>query len=154
MVRNSTFSFNEIRHFNLSKSSDALLVYSKVLDLMLPNFNENVALLLHYNQALLDILDDWEDIDNDIQEDMPNIFVMASISYIPYHKIKEFDIEKIRQVVLSRTNSSEGPVGRLVREIHESSLGVTVPQSFNFLKSLSARYTETLKQTIFVTNFQ
>ena len=77
MLENYTFSYTEIRHFNLSKSSDALLVYAKVLDAKLPSFNENVALVLHYNQALLDIQDDWEDIEDDVQEDMPNIFVMV-----------------------------------------------------------------------------
>lgn len=61
MLKNCTFSYIEIRHFNLSKSSDASLVYAKVLDAKLPSFNENVALILHYNQALLDIQDDWED---------------------------------------------------------------------------------------------
>ena len=77
ILKNYTFSYTEIRHFNLSKSSDASLVYARVLDAKLPSFNENVALVLHYNQALLDILDDWEDIEDDVQEDMPNIFVMA-----------------------------------------------------------------------------
>jgi hypothetical protein len=70
ILNNRTFSYTELRHFNLSKSSDASLVYSKVLDAKLPSFNENVALVLHYNQALLDILDDWEDIEDDVQEDI------------------------------------------------------------------------------------
>ena len=51
ILKNYTFSYAEIRHFNQSKSSDASLVYAKVLDAMLPTFNENVALVLHYNQA-------------------------------------------------------------------------------------------------------
>jgi hypothetical protein len=153
IVNNSTFSYNEIRHFNLSKSSDALLVYSKVLDAMLPTFNENVSMVLHYNQALLDIQDDWEDIENDIRGDMPNIFVMAAVNYVPYHKIKDSSPEMIRKVVLSRINSSGGPIGKLVREIHDLSKGVPVPNSFGFLKSLSSRYVETLRRTIFTTNF-
>ena len=77
ILKNYTFSYAEIRHFNLSKSSDASLVYAKVLDAKLPSFNENVTLVLHNNQALLDIQDDWEDIEDDVQEDMPNIFIMA-----------------------------------------------------------------------------
>ena len=77
ILGNYAFSYAEIRHFNLSKSSDASIVYAKVLDAKLPSFNENVALVLHYNQALLDIHDDWEDIADDVQEDMPNIFVMV-----------------------------------------------------------------------------
>jgi hypothetical protein len=153
IINNSTFSYSEIRHFNLSKSSDASLVYSRVLDAMLPTFNENVAMVLHYNQALLDIQDDWEDIENDIREDMPNIFVMAAVNYVPYHKIKDSSPEMIRKVVLSRINSSGGPIGKLAREIHDLSEGVPVPNSFGFLKSLSSRYAETLRRTIFTTNF-
>jgi hypothetical protein len=153
IINNSTFSYNEIRHFNLSKSSDASLVYSRVLDAMLPTFNENVAMVLHYNQALLDIQDDWEDIEDDIRRDMPNIFVMAAANYVPYHKIKDSSPEMIRKVVLSRINSSGGPIGKLVCEILDLSKGVPVPNSFGFLKSLSSRYAETLRRTIFTTNF-
>ena len=72
-----TFSYKEIKHFNLSKSSDASIVYARVLDAKLPSFSENVSLVLHYNQAFLDIQDDWEDIEDDVKEDMPNVFVMA-----------------------------------------------------------------------------
>lgn len=150
---NSTFSYNEIRHFNLSKSSDASLVYSRVLDSMLPTFNENVSMVLHYKQALLDIQDDWEDIENDIRGDMPNIFVMAAVNYVPYHRIKDSSPEMIRKVVLSSINSSGGPISKLVQEIHDLSKGVPVPNSFSFLKSLSSRYAETLKRTIFTSNF-
>jgi hypothetical protein len=153
IIDNSTFLYNEIRHFNLSKSSDASLVYSKVLDAMLPTFNENVAMVLHYNQALLDILDDWEDIENDIRGNMPNIFIMAAVNYVPYHKIKDSSPEMIRKVVLSRINNSGGPIGKLVREIQDLSNGIPVPNSFSFLKSLSSRYAETLRRTIFTTNF-
>ena len=153
ITNNSNFSYNEIRHFNLSKSSDASLVYSRVLDAMLPTFNENVAMVLHYNQALLDIQDDWEDIENDIRGDMPNIFVMAAVNYVPYHRIKDSTPEMIRKVVLSSISSSGGPIGKLVQEIHDLSKGVPVPNSFSFLKSLSSRYAETLRRTIFTTNF-
>lgn len=153
MINNFAFSFNEIRHFNLSKASDALLVYSKVMGAMLPNFNENVGLVLHYNQALLDILDDWEDIENDIQGDMPNIFVMDAVNYIPYYKIKKSRHEMIRQIVLNKTiHSPKGPVGRLICELHDSSKGVSVPNSFDFLKMLSGRYADTLRRIIFTTN--
>jgi hypothetical protein len=148
IINNSTFSYNEIRHFNLSKSSDASLVYSRVLDAMLPTFN-----VLHYNQALLDIQDDWEDIEYDVRGNMPNIFVMAAVNYVPYYKIKDSDPEMIRKVVLSRINSSGGPICRLVREIHDLSKDVRVPNNFDFLKSLTSRYAETLRRTLFTTDF-
>jgi hypothetical protein len=148
ILENYTFSYTELRHFNLSKSSDAPLVYAKVLDAKLPSFNENVALVLHYNQALLDIQDDWEDIEDDVQEDMPNIFVMAAVDTIPYNRIKKSRQDIIREVVLTATNSSEGPVSRLVNELHASSKSLTRPQNFSFLTSLSDRYADTLRRKI------
>ena len=146
ILKNYSFSYTEIRHFNLSKSSDASLVYAKVLDAKLPSFNENVALVLHYNQALLDIQDDWEDIEDDVQEDLPNIFVMAAVENIPYNRIKKSKRDIIRNVVLSRTNSSQGPVSRLVNELQASSKSVSIPGEFAFLKFLSDRYADTLRR--------
>ena len=148
ILKNYTFSYVEIRHFNLSKSSDASLVYAKVLDAMLPSFNENVALVLHYNQALLDIQDDWEDIEDDVQEDMPNIFVMTAVNSIPYNRIKKTRHDVIRKIILSRTHSSGGPVSRLVNELQASSRSVSIPDNFAFLKSLSDRYADTLREKI------
>jgi hypothetical protein len=153
ILRNYTFSYAEIRHFNLSKSSDASLVYSKVLDAKLPSFNENVALVLHYNQALLDIQDDWEDIEDDIQEDMPNIFVMAAVDNISYNRIKKSGHDIVRKVVLSGTNSSRGPISRLVNDLHTSIKGVFIPENFAFLKILSDRYADTLRAKISSENF-
>jgi hypothetical protein len=153
ILENYTFSYTELRHFNLSKSSDASLVYSKVLDAKLPSFNENVTLVLHYNQALLDILDDWEDIEDDIQEDMPNIFVMAAVESIPYDRIKKSRQDMLRKIVLTATDSSGGPVSRLVNELHASSKSVSIPENFAFLKSLSDRYADALRRKIFSANF-
>src|SRR5215210_4251203 len=153
ILENYTFSYTELRHFNLSKSSDAPLVYAKVLDAKLPSFNENVALVLHYNQALLDIQDDWEDIEDDVQEDMPNIFVMAAVDTIPYNRIKKSRQDMFRKIVLTATNSSGGPVSGLVNELHASSKSVSIPENFAFLKSLSDRYADALRRKIFSANF-
>jgi hypothetical protein len=153
ILKNYNFSYAEIRHFNLAKSSDASLVYAKVLDAKLPSFNENVALILHYNQALLDIQDDWEDIEDDVQEDMPNIFVMAAVDKVPYNRIKKSRPDIIRKVVLGGTNSSGGPVSRLVNELQMSSNMVSIPENFAFLKFLSDRYADTLRRKISSANF-
>ncbi|MFL6341937.1 MAG: hypothetical protein ACJ72U_10385 [Nitrososphaeraceae archaeon] len=153
ILKNYTFSFTEIRHFSLAKSSDASLVYAKVLDAKLPSFNENVALVLHNNQALLDIQDDWEDIEDDVQEDMPNIFVMAAVDKVPYNRIKKSRPDIIRKVVLGGTNSSGGPVSRLVNELQTSSKMVSIPENFAFLKFLSDRYADTLRRKISSANF-
>jgi hypothetical protein len=153
ILKNYTFSYAEIRHFNLAKSSDASLVYAKVLDAKLPSFNENVALVLHYNQALLDIQDDWEDIEDDVQEGMPNIFIMAAVDKVPYNRIKKSRPDIIRKVVLGGTNSSGGPVSRLVNELQMSSNMVSIPENFAFLKFLSDRYADTLRRKISSANF-
>ncbi|MFZ0327080.1 MAG: hypothetical protein WAL66_07235 [Nitrososphaeraceae archaeon] len=150
ILGNYAFSYAEIRHFNLSKSSDASIVYAKVLDAKLPSFNENVALVLHYNQALLDIHDDWEDIADDVQEDMPNIFVMAALENIPYNIIKNSSHEMIREVVLNGADISSAQVIRLVNDIEASVRNVSIPDIFGFLKSLSDRYADTLRKTISV----
>jgi hypothetical protein len=149
MLTNYAFSYTEIRHFNFSKSSDASLIYAKVLDAKLPSFNENVALVLHYNQALLDILDDWEDIEDDVRNDMPNIFVMAAGAEIPYTRIKEFRRDKIRKVVVSGgANASVGLVTKLVNETHALTRSISVPTNFVFLKSLSDRYADVLRRNV------
>jgi hypothetical protein len=148
ILRNYAFSYTEIRHYNLSKSSDASIVYAKVLDAKLPSFNENVSLVLHYNQALLDIHDDWEDIADDVQEDMPNIFVMAALENIPYNIIKNSNPEMIRDVVLNGTDVSSAQIIRLVNDIQASVRKVSIPNNFGFLKSLSDRYADTLRKTI------
>jgi hypothetical protein len=148
ILRNHSFSYTELKHFILSKSSDASLVYAKVLDAKLPSFNENVGLVLHYNQALLDILDDWEDIENDVQEDMPNVFIMSAVGNIPYYKIKASGRELIRKVVFDGTNLSGCPISRLVNHLHASSQSVSVPESFAFLKTLSDCHAHTLRRSL------
>lgn len=143
-----SFSFKEIRHFSLAKSSDAPIVYSKVLDAKLPSFTENVSLILHYNQALLDLQDDWEDIEEDVQDDMPNVFVMAAVQHVSYDSIKKSKYGKIRNVVLDRSDSAKASIIRLVNEYQESTRNICIPNNFAFLKSLSEHYADTLRKII------
>jgi hypothetical protein len=149
-----TFSYREIRHFNLLKSSDASIIYARVLDAKLPSFNENVSLVLHYNQALLDIQDDWEDIEDDVQEDMPNVFVMTAVEDIPYSRIKNSSHESIRNIVLDRSDSSRASIIRLVNEYQASVRNISIPDNLVFLKSLSEHYADMLRETILSSNSQ
>ncbi|MPZ06774.1 MAG: hypothetical protein GEU26_10255 [Nitrososphaeraceae archaeon] len=144
----NTFSYNEIRHFNLFKSSDAPIVYSRVLDAKLPSFTENVSLVLHYNQALLDLQDDWEDIEEDVQADMPNVFVMAAVQDVSYNSIKSSTNDRIRNIVLKRSDSSKASIIRLVNEYQSSIRNICIPNNLAFLKSLSDHYADTLRGTI------
>lgn len=79
MTKGDKISLKEIRNHNLLKSKDAY-IYSSILDHELYNFNHNVATVIHYNQALQDLLDDFEDIEDDINDSMPNVFVLLAIS--------------------------------------------------------------------------
>jgi hypothetical protein len=146
-MENYTFSYAEIRHYNMSKSSDAPLIYAKVLDAKLPTFNENVTLILHYNQALLDILDDWEDIEEDVREGMPNIFVMAAVDSISYDKIRKTRLGSTRALILSETRSAES-IRRLINDYQAAIKGISLPENFKFLKYLSARYGDSLTEKI------
>jgi len=148
IIEGKTFSYNEIRNFNLFKSSDASLIYARVLDAKLPSFNENVSLVLHYNQALLDLIDDWEDIEEDIQEDMPNVFVMAAIENVPYKIIKNSNDARIRNIILDSLDSSRSSIIRLVNEYHLSIKSISIPANLVFLKLLFNHHADTLREVI------
>jgi len=148
IIEGNTFSYNEIRNFNLFKSSDASLIYAKVLDAKLPSFSENVSLVLHYNQALLDLIDDWEDIEEDIQEDMPNAFVMAAIENVPYKELKKYRITKLRNIIRNSLDSFESPIIRLIDEYHASIRNISIPSNLVFIKLVSDHHANALSQTI------
>jgi hypothetical protein len=143
-----TFSYREIRNFNQLKSSDASIVYAMVLDAALPNFNENISLIFHYNQALLDLLDDWEDIEDDVQGDMPNVFVMASLGIVPYRKLKKASSTEIRSVILKALDSSSVSVTTLVNEYQSSVRNISVPDNFGFLKAVSDYHADSIRKSI------
>ena len=148
IIEGNTFSYNEIRNFNLFKSSDASLIYARVLDAKLPSFSENVSLVLHYNQALLDLKDDWEDIEEDIQEDMPNAFVMAAIENVPYKELKKYRITKLRNIIRNSLDSFESPIIRLIDEYHASIRNISIPSNLVFIKLVSDHHANALSQTI------
>ena len=148
LLEGHTFSYKEIRNFNQLKSSDASIVYAKVLDAKLPSFNENVSLILHYNQALLDLLDDWQDIEEDVQEDMPNVFVMASLEVVPYSKIKNSNHLMVRNIILDALDSSNVSVIGLVNEYQASVKNISIPDKLGFLRVVSDYHADTLKSTI------
>jgi hypothetical protein len=148
IIEGNTFSYNEIRNFNLFKSSDASLIYSRVLDAKLPSFSQNVSLILHYNQALLDLLDDWEDLEEDIQENMPNAFVMAAIENVPYNEIKKCDVTNIRCTILKSLESSNSSIMRLVDEYHASIRNISIPGNLVFVKLVSDHHANSLRQAI------
>lgn len=148
MLGGYSFSYQEIRHFNQFKSSDAPMVYARILDAKLPSFNENVSLIFHYNQALLDLLDDWDDIEDDIQEEMPNVFVMAALEVIPYSRIKNSVHQNIRNTIRESFGSSSASVIKLVNEYQASVRNIFIPENLSFLKIVSDHHADSLRGTI------
>jgi hypothetical protein len=141
------FSYKEIRHHNLSKSSDAPIIYARVLESELDDFSENVSLILHYNQALLDLEDDFDDIEDDIQDAMPNVFVMAATGDVTYGKIRKENKRSIRNLILRSSGHTEIII-KLVDEYYRSIRAISVPDSFAFLKLLSELYVERLRRRV------
>ena len=145
MIKGHTFGFKELRHYVLFKSSDAPMIYAPILDNELPNFNQNVASILHYNQALQDLHDDFEDIEEDVHEKMPNIFILATTDHISYSKILK-NPSHARKLVA--TNGALDSILSLVEQYDKMIKDVTVPDNFAFLKYLSKDYTERLLRTL------
>jgi hypothetical protein len=145
MVKGYTFTVSELRHFNLFKSSDAPLIYARVLDSELCNFNPNIATVMHYNQALLDIQDDFEDIEEDVHDMMPNIFILAAAEHTPYSKILK-NKDQARNIISS--NGTLDSILSIIEQYNNLVQGISVPQNFAFLKQLTKDYTNKLLITL------
>jgi hypothetical protein len=79
MIKGDRVRLKEIRHHNIMKSRDAL-IYSTALYNHLPLFTQNISNVIHYNQALQDLEDDFDDIQDDIIDKNPNVFVLTAIA--------------------------------------------------------------------------
>jgi hypothetical protein len=141
MIKGHAFTVNELRHFNLFKSSDAPIIYARVLDSEIYNFNPNIATIIHYNQALLDIQDDFEDIEEDVQDMMPNIFVLAATEHISYSKILK-NQGHARKLIVG--NGALDSVLSIIEQYNKLIKDIPVPQNFAFLKHLSRDYADKL----------
>lgn len=141
MLKGHTFANRELRHFNLFKSSDAPIIYACVLDNELADFNPNVAAIIHYNQGLQDILDDFEDIEEDVQERMPNIFILAATEQTIYSKIQK-NSSHARKLIAC--GGAADQVLSIIDQYNKLVKDITVPQNFAFLKHLSQDYTDRL----------
>jgi hypothetical protein len=145
MIKGHVFTEKELRHFNLFKSSDAPIIYACVLDNELPSFNPNVAAIMHYNQALEDIQDDFDDIEEDLQDMMPSVFILAATKYIPYSKLVKNKSDARKMIVGS---GAVEPVLSMVEQYNKLVEEMPVPESYTFLKHLSKDYTDRLLRTL------
>lgn len=140
IVKEKSFTLKEIRYHNKFKSSDAPGIYGSVLDSELFHYTDNVGLLLHYNQAIQDAIDDFLDLEEDLHEKLPNIFVMAAINEIPLDEIV-LRANEIREIVTSQTQSY-ALISNLIREYAECAYGIDVPKEYEFLKVLTSMYVD------------
>jgi hypothetical protein len=145
MIRGHVFTTKELQFFNLFKSSDAPIIYARVLDNELPRFNPNIASIMHYNQALQDIQDDFEDIEEDIQDGMPNVFILAATEYTLFSKIKK-NPNHARKLIVS--SGAVDSVLSIVDQYNKLIKDITVSHNFVFLKHLSRDYTDRLLRTL------
>lgn len=147
LKRDQEFGYRELRHFNLFKSSDASIIYCNLLDNQIPYsiFNQDVAKVFHFNQALLDIHDDFLDIEEDIADKMPNIFLLSAISATGNRKIfsaaSARDRMKTKNKVLANDSVVE-PIEMLVNDYLRLIRQTHLPDEFIFLKHLGHSYAE------------
>lgn len=148
------FGYRELRHFNLFKSSDAPLIYCNLLDNELPTsvFNQDVARVFHYNQALLDVYDDLIDIEEDLLDKMPNVFVMAALSTNRPDKLfgsaRATDRLKVRERILAGSQSSIESIESLANDHLRLVRQTSLPDEFVFLKHLARGYAENVLTAI------
>ena len=96
---------------------------------------------MHYSQALLDIYDDFEDVDEDLREMMPNVFILAATERTIFSKILKNPSHARKLIVCS---GAMGSVLTLVDQYNRMIKEITLPQNFALLKYLSKGYTDRL----------
>lgn len=145
MLTGYKFNIKEIRYHNLFKSSDAPLIYSRVLDSELPGFNRNVASILHYNQALQDIQDDYDDIKEDVADQMPNIFILSALNHMSFSDLVDYEGD-VRKAVLDI--GKVDTIMSMAQDYYKMSMEIAIPANFMFLKHLTREYVNNILKTL------
>jgi hypothetical protein len=76
---------------------------------------------------------------------------MLSVEDISHQIIKNSSHERMRNIILNGTDSRASIV-RLVDEYQSSIRNISIPQNLIFLKSVSDRYAESLRETLSSSN--
>ncbi len=142
MFNGEVFEKNEIRYHLMQKSSDTLL-YAVILDKYVKSFNPNVLQLYHYNQALLDIQDDFNDVQEDVMNQDLNIFLMACSSELPIR-----DIISYRVSIDHVKRKSAEMILSIVTDFETCIEGISVPSEFSFMKVMSRGYIKSLRNSL------
>ncbi|HKU48770.1 MAG TPA: hypothetical protein VJP79_02365 [Nitrososphaera sp.] len=148
MINGHRFSDTEVKCFNLFKSSDASLIYAPVLEKMLPRFTRNASLIIHYNQALQDIEDDLDDIQEDLHDQMPNIFILSSLGANHSQPYQNLYRHRLNGAKLSILENGSPTVLEIVDDYTTSVDGIAIPNQFKFLKYLSKSYSDRIRKKI------
>ncbi len=142
MFNNEVFDKKEISYHLMQKSSDTLL-YAIILDKYVKSFNPNVLQIYHYNQALLDILDDYNDIEEDIMNRDLNIFLMAGGNELPVSDIINYKVSidhvkrKSGEMILS-----------IAMDFATCIEKISIPDEFSFMKIMSKGYINNITKCI------
>jgi hypothetical protein len=144
MMKGHIFSNKELSYYNMFKSSDADL-YCSVLDNEIRSFNQNVTLLFHYKQALIDILDDLADIEEDFNDRMPNIFILSSINDISFSDLLKKKSGITKFVVNDDTKKK---ILGIVSEYEDEISQINPKKSFIFLKDLCNYYIKEIRNSL------
>jgi hypothetical protein len=145
MLQGMSFDKKEIKHHVMFKSSDAPTIYAHIIDSELEAFNPNVALVLHYNQALQDIQDDFDDLEEDLLEKMPNIFILAATKHLSFDELARRSNE-IREVAVESGAVEE--ILTIVLDYGEAARNINLPLAYRFLNSLTQTYVNTIIGTL------
>jgi hypothetical protein len=103
-------------------------------------------MVMHYNQALQDMEDDLDDIEEDLREQMPNVFILAALARgstgITFQGLYR---DKMAGSKAAIVQSAESAILQLVGHYSASTEGILVPDQFGFLKYLSREYAKRIR---------
>jgi hypothetical protein len=146
LIHDEVFQSKEIRYYNRLKSADAGILYSSVLDASLPSFDETVSIVLHYNQGLQDLRDDFDDIDEDLAEKMPNAFLLAATEQFTISQLT--NMPKAQAAEHVRKSGSVEVIMSIAEDYMRCINRVELPRPYWFLKTLSHGYFSSLERAI------
>jgi len=93
-------------------------------------------------------MDDWQDMEEDVRGDMPNVFVMSVLENVPYSIIKKYGITNLRNIIRNSLDSFESPIIRLIDEYRASVKKISIPSNLVFLKLVSDHHANALSRAI------
>ena len=136
-----TMRKNQARYLLERNALDAYLLYPVVFSDVLVNYTPNISSILYYHKILLDIEDQLIDIEEDIHEAQPNVFIM--IAGLPLSDIKAGKIP-VEQII-----RGAAPAVQSIVESYDSCIrDIAVPQNFALIKAFCLLTSTELKSLL------